>query len=343
MNISGMISSAKSVAARKCGDIKLWGIRNGPTIGVVVGLVSLGYTVYSACKATLKVENVLSTHCERLAMVKETYSNEEETVAMGLTAKDKRHDIFVTYLQTMIGLGKLYGPAIIAGGIGITSIICAHNTQNRRIQSVAAAYSALQSMFDRYHRVVRARYGEEADFYAINGLVEETGQTVEVQNKDGETEQKTVYGVDQGTVGAGYTVIFDASSGEFERHDEDYNIAYIRARQSEANMLLDMRGHLFLNEVYDLIFGEGERRTLAGQYVGWVKDGDGDGYVDFRIKVMHSEPFDDGKPFEAPPIMIDPNVDGLITDCLVPKRKHIKADFEVDEAIDKWKERAETE
>lgn len=104
-----------------------------------------------------------------------------------------------------------------------------------------------------------------------------------------------------------------------------------------------MRGHLFLNEVYDLIYGDGERRTLAGQYAGWTKDGDGDGYVDFRIKVLHAEPYDDGKPFEAPPILIDPNVDGVIMDCLVSKNKREKPYFEIDEAIDTWKNNAETE
>lgn len=341
MSISTLFASTKAFAIKKGSQAKLWGIRNGPTIGLVVGLASLGYTVYSACKATMRLEETLSLHCGEIQKVKDTYNDREEVIAMGLTDKDRRHDIFVVYTRTVIDLAKLYGPSIIAGGIGITSIICAHNTQNRHIQSLAAAYSALQGVFDRYRRVVRARYGEEADYYGMNGLVYDTDKEYIETDKDGNEVKHPIYGVDTDNVG--YSCIFDASSGEFERHDPDYNIAYIRARQAEANNLLDMRGHLFLNEVYDLIYGDGERRTLAGQYVGWTKDGDGDGYVDFRIKVLHSEPFDDGKPFEAPPILIDPNVDGVIMDCLVPKNKRPKPDFEVDEAIDKWKNNAEIE
>ena len=340
MSISTLFASTKAFAIKKGSQAKLWGIRNGPTIGLAVGLISLGYTVYSACKATLKLEETLSLHCSEIQKVKDTYNDREEVIALGLTEKDRRHDIFVVYSRTVIGLAKLYGPAIIAGGIGITSIICAHNTQNRRIQSLAAAYSALQGVFDRYRRVVRARYGEDADFYGMNGIVYDTDKEHIETDKEGNEVKHPVYGVDTDNVG--YSCIFDVSSGEFERHDPDYNIAYIRARQAEANNLLDMRGHLFLNEVYDLIYGDGERRTLAGQYVGWTKDGDGDGYVDFRIKVLHSEPFDDGKPFEAPPIMIDPNVDGIIMDCLVPKVK-ISEISHIDDAIGKWKERAETE
>lgn len=341
MSISTLFASTKAFAIKKGSQAKLWGIRNGPTIGLVVGLASLGYTVYSACKATMRLEETMALHCNEIQKVKETYNDREEVIAMGLTEKDRRHDIFVVYTRTIIDLAKLYGPSIIAGGIGITSIICAHNAQSRRIQSLAAAYSALQSVFDRYRRVVRARYGEEADFYGMNGLVYDTDKEYIETDKDGNEVKHPIYGVDTDNVG--YSCLFDASSGEFERHDPDYNIAYIRARQAEANNLLDMRGHLFLNEVYDLIYGDGERRTLAGQYVGWTKDGDGDGHVDFRIQVLHAEPFDDGKPFEAPPILIDPNVDGVIMDCLVPKNKREKPYFAVDEAIDKWKQNAETE
>ncbi len=343
MSISTLFASTKAFAIKKGSQAKLWGIRNGPTIGLVVGLASLGYTVYSACKATMRLEETMALHCNEIQKVKDTYNDREEVIAMGLTEKDRRHDIFVVYTRTVIDLAKLYGPSIIAGGIGITSIICAHNAQSRRIQSLAAAYSALQGVFDRYRRVVRARYGEEADFYGMNGMIADTDKTVEIKNKDGETEERQVYTLDTSTADTGYSCLFGPTSGEFERHDPDYNIAYIRARQAEANNMLDMRGHLFLNEVYDLIYGDGERRTLAGQYVGWTKDGDGDGYVDFRIKVLHSEPFDDGKPFEAPPILIDPNVDGVIMDCLVPKNKREWSYIGVDEAIDKWKNNAETE
>ena len=355
MSISTLFASTKAFAIRKGSQAKLWGIRNGPTIGLVVGLASLGYTVYSACKATMRLEETMALHCNEIQKVKDTYNDREEVIAMGLTEKDRRHDIFVVYTRTVIDLAKLYGPSIIAGGIGITSIICAHNTQNRRIQSLAAAYSALQGVFDRYRRVVRARYGEQADFYGMNGMIADTDDTVTIKNEDGTEEERQVYKIDTNTVFDGYSCIFDATTGEFERHDPDYNIAYLIARQSEANSMLDMRGHLFLNEVYDLIYGPGEsyydpetgekkeRRTLAGQYVGWIKDGNGDGKVNFRIKVLHAEPFDDGKPFEAPPILIDPNVDGVIMDCLVPKNKRVKADFAVDEAIDKWKNNAETE
>lgn len=339
MGIKTIFEAAKVTAVKSCSKAKIWGIRNAPTIGMCIGLVSLGYTVYSACKATLRVDEVLSRHNEELYRVKETYSHPEEMAELGLTEKDRRHDIFVVYSRTIIGLGKLYWKPIIAGGIGVTSIICAHNAQSRRIQSLAAAYSALQSIFERYRRVVRARYGEEADYYAVNGIIEDTDKTIMVKDDDGNEVERPIQKFDSG-IFEGYSAIFDANSGEFERFDAEYNLAYLKAKQAEANIYLNMRGHMFLNEVYDLIYGDGEHRTLAGQYVGWKKDGDGDGTIDFRIKVMHDDPgYSDEKPFEAPAILIDPNVDGVIMDCLVPPKKQDRTDF----AIENWKNRAETE
>lgn len=352
--VTGAFTTAKSVAVRNYGKTKLWAMRNGPTIGVVVGITALGYTVYSACKATLRVDEVLVRHNEELSRVKETYSREDELPELGLTEKDKRHDIFVVYSRTVYGLFKLYWPSIASATIGVGCIICAHNVQNRRIQGLAAACSALQSVFDRYRRVIRARYGEEADYYAINGIISDTDKTVTVVDGDGNTVERAVHGFDPG-VFEGYSVVFDSTTGEFEKHDAEYNLTYLKARQAEANVLLNMRGHLFLNEVYDLIFGPGEsyvdpatgetreRRTIAGQYVGWMKNGDGDGQVDFRIKVLYDDPgYGSDRPFEAPPILIDPNVDGVIMNCLIPERKQ-KEFLTVDNAIDRWKNRAETE
>jgi hypothetical protein len=70
------------------------------------------------------------------------------------------------------------------------------------------------------------------------------------------------------------------------------------------NQLLQIRGHVFLNEVYDALELP---RTSHGAVVGWlhqtveaVSDQTGDGYIDFDLK-----PSDEG-------IEIDFNVDGVI-------------------------------
>lgn len=78
--------------------------------------------------------------------------------------------------------------------------------------------------------------------------------------------------------------------------------------------MLISRGHLFLNEVYDML---DLPRTKAGQVVGWVYDKNntkGDNYVSFGIYNLlreNSRAFVNG--YERA-IWIDPNVDGTILD-----------------------------
>jgi hypothetical protein len=76
--------------------------------------------------------------------------------------------------------------------------------------------------------------------------------------------------------------------------------------------MLQSRGHVFLNEIYDLI---GVPRTQAGSVVGWVKD-HGDNYIDFGIfdgRTQEARDFVNG--YERN-ILLDFNVDGVIYDLI---------------------------
>lgn len=62
--------------------------------------------------------------------------------------------------------------------------------------------------------------------------------------------------------------------------DPEMNKFFLLRQQDYANELLKQRGHLFLNEVYDML---GMPRTKAGQVVGWIfdpKNPVGDNYID---------------------------------------------------------------
>lgn len=61
------------------------------------------------------------------------------------------------------------------------------------------------------------------------------------------------------------------------------NVMFLREQQNYANELLKSKGHLFLNEVYELL---GIPRTEAGTIVGWIyneENPNGDNYVDFGL------------------------------------------------------------
>lgn len=92
---------------------------------------------------------------------------------------------------------------------------------------------------------------------------------------------------------------------------------FLRRQQDYANEMLKSRGHLFLNEVYDLL---DIPRSKAGQVVGWVYNKNdntkGDNYVDFNIYDVTDNAkrrFVNG--YEKS-ILLDFNVDGVIYDII---------------------------
>lgn len=91
--------------------------------------------------------------------------------------------------------------------------------------------------------------------------------------------------------------------------DPEYNLAFLKAQQKYANNMLQTRGHIFLNEIYDLL---GIPRTKAGAIVGWIY-GDDDSHVDFGLYSERNRDFING--FENT-VLLDFNVNGNILDLI---------------------------
>ena len=91
---------------------------------------------------------------------------------------------------------------------------------------------------------------------------------------------------------------------------------FLRRQEDWANELLKAKGHLFLNEVYDML---GIPRTKAGQVVGWIYDEKnpiGDNFVDFGIYDIHRPRNRDFVNGIERTILLDFNVDGNILDLI---------------------------
>ena len=103
-----------------------------------------------------------------------------------------------------------------------------------------------------------------------------------------------------------YGFKFDEKCAGWSENRET-NVYFLRYQQDYANELLRTRGHLFLNEVCDML---GAPRTKLGQVCGWVyKENNpiGDNYVDLDI-------FNDRNTEDNNVFVLDPNVDGCILD-----------------------------
>lgn len=75
-----------------------------------------------------------------------------------------------------------------------------------------------------------------------------------------------------------YGRVFDSSNRHWSR-DPRNNETFVRAQLGYAQDLLNARGHIFLNELSDML---GFPRTSSGQLVGWLASKD-DGTIKWKM------------------------------------------------------------
>jgi hypothetical protein len=265
-----------------------------------VGIVGTVASTVLACRATLKMSEVLDESKDKLHTAKTlVHDDYSET--------DRRRDISLIYFQSGVKVVRLYGPAVIVGGLSIAALTSSHNILTRRNAALTAAYAALDKGFKEYRARVVAKYGEEEDRDFRYG-------TREITVEDEKTGKKTtVTRVAPGEPSI-YARFFDSSSASWSKEPE-YNFIFLKAQQNYANDLLHARGHVFLNEVYDML---GLERSKAGAVVGWLltKNGSTDNFVNFGVFDDRSDKARDFVNGLEGSILLDFNVDGIIFDKL---------------------------
>jgi hypothetical protein len=226
--------------------------------------------------------------------------------------KDRQKDITLIYVQTSVKIVRAYGPAVILGGLSIAALTSSHNMLSRRNAALTAAYAALEKGFSEYRARVVDKYGEDEDRNLRYGT-----ELVTV-GKGKKKEEVLRVGPGDPSI---YARFFDQYSSASWDKVPEYNLIFLRCQQNYANDMLKMRGHVFLNDVYDML---GLERSTAGAVVGWVgyqdKEGFGDDYIDFGIFADRDRDcfveFVNG--FEGA-ILLDFNVDGIIYDKIEGK------------------------
>ena len=268
--------------------------KNSPAILFGTGIVGMVGSTVLACRATLKLEEVLDEGKENVKKAK-TLEHED------YSEKDREKDLAIIHIQTSVKIVKLYGPAILLGGVSVAALTQSHSILNKRNAALTAAYAALEKGFAQYRQRVIEKYGEEEDRNFRYGSRE-----VEV-TQDG--KKKTVLRVGEGEPSI-YARFFDPMSTKWSKEPE-YNLLLLKCQQNYANDLLRARGHVFLNEVYDMI---GVPRSKAGSVVGWILVGNvKENWIDFGIWDDDNNVRDFVNGREAS-ILLDFNVDGVIYD-----------------------------
>ena len=276
--------------------------QHSPQIMVAGGCIGAVAGGVMACFATMKLGDILNAHREQVSNI-QNFSEQTE---------DTKKEVRKARLKTGIRIAALYGPSVAVEAASITSILAGHHILHKRNMALAAAYTVLDAGFKEYRGRVVDRYGEEADRDLRNGTHEETIQET-VRDEDGkeQTTQKTVHVTDK-AVPSDYARYFCYGEAQGAEQNDDYNLFFLQAQERVANQMLQAKGMLTLNDIYDML---GIKRSIAGQRVGWVYDkhneGSGDNYIDLRIQDVYRKRSDASGDYEHV-LMIDPNVDGVI-------------------------------
>lgn len=287
--------------------------KHSPEILLVAGTVGVVASTVMACKATLKVEEIVDDAKQKIDTIHEVAA--DPAMAEKYSEEDSKKDLAIVYTQTAVKFIKLYGPSVALGVVSLGCMIGSNRILNKRNAALAAAYAAVDKSFKEYRGRVIERFGEKMDKeLRYNIKAQEIEETTTDENGQEVVTKKTIEVIDPNNYSQ-YAIIFDDGNEGWDP-DPERTKYFLIQQQNWANERLKARGHLFLNEVYDLL---GAKRTKAGAQVGWVYDEAntfGDNFVDFGI-------FDTTRPkardfvngYEKV-IVLDFNVDGYILDLI---------------------------
>lgn len=289
--------------------------KHSPAICIGAGIVGTVVGTVMACKATLKVHEVLDETKEHVDKIHQCMEDVELQESGKYTEKDAKKDLTAVYAQTGVKLVKLYAPAVVVSGLGIASILASYKILNTRNVALSAAYTLVDKSFKDYRKRVKERFGDQVDHELKHNVKTEIVDmfTVDEQgNEVVETKTVDVACIDENS---DYAVFFDESSPYWEK-DAEYNKMFVRQVERTANRKLRRDGHLYLNDVYKML---GIKPTRAGQIVGWVYDEKnpiGDNKVDFGIFDVHNQAKRDFVNGYERSILLDFNVDGNILELM---------------------------
>lgn len=277
---------------------------NSPAILLGVGVVGVTTSVVLACRATLKLSDVLEKGEEDLEKVKTTPAVEDE--------EERSKAKFGVQLQTAIRVVRLYTPSGLLLAGSIACLAGSHVILQKRNAGLIAAYTVVSQSFKEYRGRVIADQGKEKDFEYRFGKDE---KEIAEEGKNG-PEVSVIKGPDQDNLKHKtewtYARVFDRNNPNWSDVPHQ-NQNFINMVENSANRRLIINGYLFLNDVYEML---GYPKTQAGQQVGWIanpKDGEGDGIIDFGVWNEGTYKGVEWISGQRDALLLDFNVDGVVT------------------------------
>lgn len=258
--------------------------KHSPEILAVVGVAGTVTSGVLACKATLKVNDIVDEAKETIETIHDAVENHRHTSdGEEYTEEVAKKDLTIVYVQTGVKFVKLYGPALALGVASIGCMIGSNHILRKRNIALAAAFKAVDTSFKEYRGRLIDKFGKELDRELRFGTkAKEVEETVVDEDGKETTVKKTVEVADPNVTHSIYSIPWYEGNAGYTKNAE-LNKVFLIQQQNYANDKLRLNGILTLNEVYDML---GANRTKYGQIAGWVYTEDcsaGDNFVDFGI------------------------------------------------------------
>ena len=178
------------MSLKKTGNKALKSVKkHSPELLLIGGAIAGVATVVTACRSTLKVNDILDDHADRMDAIRDKFEE---------GSKELKKETTKAYVKTAWEFGKCYA---LPAALGVTAVACnigsykIQKTRNIKLEkenaSLAAAYVGLAEAVRKYRDRVKEKVGEEVENDLWNNLseIEVTRDIVDEKGKH-KTEKK---------------------------------------------------------------------------------------------------------------------------------------------------------
>lgn len=296
-----------------------------PELLVYGGIVGVVVSTVMAVKATKseRYKAIIATHeykahqIERATEIVKNngFVDEDEQHKYVYTEQERKEDLISMYKETGLELIKLYWPSVTLQILSIAAILGGFKIIKNRNVALIAAYNIIDKTFKDYRGRVIKELGSEKDKHFLYDTIEQESTVVTVDEDGKKIKTKSTDQIINGNVVSMYARLFNEGLTTQWAKTTRYNWLFIKAKLDYMNDMLKIQGHIFLNEVYDAL---GFPRTSAGSMVGWIRKGNGDGFISFGP--WYEDAWKNGGrelgDFYPEGLLLDFNVDGVIYDLI---------------------------
>ena len=216
--------------------------KHSPEILAGVGVVGVVASTVLACKATMKVNDILTDAKEQIDKVNSVKNN--PAYADRYSEEDAKKDLSVVYVQKGVELVKVYLPAFTLGAVSIGCLLSSNNILRKRNAALGAAYATLDKSYKAYRNRVVERFGSEVEKEIRYNIRAEEIEHTTIDEEGNEVVVKEEVKTMDPNLYSDYAKFFDESNVNWNRNPE-YNLMFLKSQQQYANDLLKSRGRLF--------------------------------------------------------------------------------------------------